>query len=165
MTRCVVHNAKGHGVIAYEANVGLYYCQLTNTWGDCLAIHGGVADIDHCTLAQFYPFAADNGAALRFTDGNGMRLTCTNSIVTGYDSDVVMGERTDTTNVFRYRFADCLLRTAPVENDTLSFRRIQWESPKDSIQGKQHFIKIDEKNLDYDFHLDSLSTAQGKGCY
>ena len=94
-----------------------------------------------------------------------MTLTCTNSLVTGYEADVVMGEQPDTTTVFVYNFSDCLLRTPMVEDDTLSFKRIQWETPKDSIQGKQHFVKIDEGNLDYDFHLDSLSTAQGKGCY
>jgi hypothetical protein len=49
--------------------------------------------------------------------------------------------------------------------DTLRFREIIWETPKDSIQGKQHFVLVDEKNLRYDFHLDSLSTAQGLGCY
>ena len=165
MTRCIVHNAKGHGVIAYSSNIGLYYCQLTNTWGDCLALYGGCVDIDHCTLAQFYPFKADRGAALRFIGTDDMRLTCRNSIVTGYEDDVVMAGRVDTTHVYRYRFSDCLLRTPAVTNDSVSFRNIQWETPTDSVQGKQHFVKIDEKNLVYDFHLDSLSTAKGKGCY
>lgn len=166
LTRCVVHNAKGHGLVSYHSHIALHYCQLTNTLGDCLSVCGGIADIDHCTLAQFYPFAANRGAALRFADaGGGIRLTCSNSIMTGYDDDVVMAERSDTTHLFQYLFADCLMRTPAVEGDTVSFKRILWETPKDSIQGKQHFVKIDEQNLDYDFHLDSLSTAKGKGCY
>jgi hypothetical protein len=57
------------------------------------------------------------------------------------------------------------LRTPKIENDTIGFRNIIWETSKDSIQGKHHFVNIDEENLYYDFHLDSLSTAQGKGCY
>ena len=165
MQHCVVHNSKGDGVCAVHSNIHLSYCQLTNTLGDCLALYGGVAVIDHCTLAQFYPFDAKRGAALRFVGISDMTLTCTNSLVTGYDEDVVMGERPDTTSVFDYQFSDCLLRTPAVEDDTVSFKHIIWETPKDSIQGKQHFVKIDEKNLDYDFHLDSLSTAQGLGCY
>ena len=76
-----------------------------------------------------------------------------------------MALRNDTTLLFRYRFDNCLMRTPAVENDTVSFKNIQWETPKDSIQGKQHFVNIDEDNLIYDFHLDSLSTAHGKGCY
>ena len=165
MIRCVVHNAKGDGIVANNSFIGLYYCQLTNTMGDCLAIYGGIADIDHCTLAQFYPFVADRGAALRFISNTDLWLFCSNTIVTGYDNDVVMGEQGDSTKVFYYSFSDCLLRTPAIEGDTISFKRILWETPKDSIQGKKHFVKIDEENLDYDFHLDSLSTAQGMGCY
>ena len=166
MTRCVVHNAKGSGVVAVNSNIGLYYCQLTNTYGDCLAVYGGKADIDHCTLGQFYPFAADRGFALAFSDDSDLRLECKHTIITGYDDDEVMLYRSgDSLRVLEYRFSDCLLRTPVVEDDTVSFQRIQWETPKDSIQGKQHFVKIDETNLDYDFHLDSLSTAIGKGCY
>jgi hypothetical protein len=165
MTRCVVHNAKGNGIIASNSYIGLNYCQLTNTLGDCLALYGGKATIDHCTLAQFYPFNAGRGAALRFVGSGDMLLECTNSIVTGYDADVVMAQRNDTTHTFQYRFSDCLLRTPEVKDDTISFKRVKWETPKDTIQGKQHFIVIDEKNLVYDFHLDSLSTAKGLGCY
>lgn len=97
-----------------------------------------------------------------------MRLTCNYSILTGYEADVIMGERTENEDgkvLFSYLFNDCLLRTPAVEDDTLSFHRIVWETPEDSVQGKQHFKLIDEENLDYDFHLDSLSTAQGLGCY
>ena len=148
---------------------------MTNTLGDCLAVYGGICELDHCTVAQFYPFSADRGAALRFTDHQCeetfypvMWLLCSNSIVTGYDADVVMGEsaeREDEDAEFGYLFENCLLRTPKVEGDTVNFKRILWETPEDSIQGKKHFKMIDEKNLDYDFHLDSLSTAQGMGCY
>ena len=167
MTRCIVHNAKGEGIISVNSYIGLYYCQLTNTYGDCLAVYGGKADIDHCTLAQFYPFAADRGFALVFSGEYDLKLECRNTIVTGYAADEVMLYRSenDSTKVLEYHFSDCLLRTPAVEDDTLNFQRIQWETPEDSIQGKQHFVKIDETNLDYDFHLDSLSTAVGKGCY
>ena len=177
MTRCIVHNAKGHGVVAYNSNIGLYYCQLTNTLGDCLSLYGGVCDIDHCTLAQFYPFTGARGAALRFSNQGEetayklLSLTCRNTIVTGYDKDVLFAERAEADTLtteellFRYRFSDCLLRTPAVEDDSISFSNIHWETPEDSIQGKEHFKVFDEGNLYYDFHLDSLSTAIGMGCY
>jgi hypothetical protein len=85
--------------------------------------------------------------------------------MTGYEDDVVMAERSDTTKLFSYLFSNCLMRTPEVADDTVSFKQILWETPKDSIQGKQQFVLIDEENLNYDFHLDSLSTAKGKGCY
>ena len=172
MTQCIVHNAKGHGLEAVNAFISLRDCQFTNTWGDCVSVIGGVADISYCTLAQFYPFNANRGAALRFsnyrdeTDIPLYRLCCEGSIVTGYDDDVLMGGIRDTIAAFNYRFIKTLLRTPKVEStDSVRFSDVLWETPKDSIQGIKHFKIIDEKNLYYDFHLDSLSTAQGLGCY
>jgi hypothetical protein len=172
MTRCVIHNAKGNGLESVNANISLHDCQFTNTWGDCVSIIGGIADISYCTLAQFYPFNADRGAALRFTNYRGetdiplLRLRCEGSILTGYDEDVLMGGIRDTIVAFEYHFVKTLLRTPKVETaDSIRFSEILWETSKDSIQGKKHFKTIDEDNLYYDFHLDSLSTAQGLGCY
>ena len=185
MEGSVVHNCAGHGLQAFNAWLGLLRCQFSNTQGDCVAIHGGAAIIDHCTLAQFYPFNAQRGAALRFTNFFGPYsyplevMTMTNSIVTGYDEDVVMGEALegDTLTAFSYHFENSLLRTDTVRTtdavtgrqvvDTLNFVDIRWEwkLPADSMQGKRHFRLVDEQNLIYDFHLDSLSTALGLGCY
>lgn len=173
MAQCVVHNCVGVGVEAINANVWLDHCQLTNMGGDCLAIVGGIAKVDYCTIAQFYPFSADRGAALRFANYRGKadlplyQLSCIGSILTGYAEDVVMGEsRQEGEADFAYSFADCLLRTPKVETaDSLYFANIIWETPKDSVQGRQHFVAIDEDLLLYNFHLDSLSTAKGLGCY
>ena len=167
MYRCVVHNCKGAGVVSYNANIRLNYCQLSNTQGDCLAVYGGKADVNKCTFAQFYPFVGGRGAALRFSNILPLYgMNCDSSIVTGYDEDVVMGVVVDTLKAYSYQFSNTLLRTPYVEGtDTVLFHQVIWESPKDSIQGKKHFILVDEDNLKYDFHLDSLSTAKGLGCY
>ena len=61
-------------------------------------------------------------------------------------------------------FDGSLYEAATIDGAT-RFQQIIWETPEDPIQGKDHFVKIDEENLDYDFHLDSLSTAKGLGCY
>ena len=167
LLRCVIHNGEGTGLSCRNANVRLQTCQISNMAGDCVAIEGGQAQINRCTLAQFYPFDANRGAALLFSNALPLQnLLCDSSIITGYDSDVVMGIQTDTALVFEYRFMHSLLRTPKVETaDTLRFSDIIWESPKDSIQGTRHFRLIDEENFIYDFHLDSLSTAKGLGCY
>ena len=163
LTATIIHNSGGVGLWATDAEVALSYCQLTNTMGDCLRLEGCQAVVDHCTLAQFYPFTANRGAALRFTTTKQpLLLVCTNTLATGYDDDVVMGEQPDSTIVFDYRFEDCLLRTPEVK-DTVRFKRILWETAKDSIQGTKHFRTIDEENLYYDFRLDSISPAFQKG--
>ena len=174
MGNCIIHNSEGYGLCAVNSNIYVANCQFTNTLGDCVYIAGGRAEIVYSTLAQFYPFSAERGAALRFTnfyeeaDLPLMGLYCEGLIVTGYDEDVVMGAVRDTTatTAFEYQFVNSLLRTPRVDTtDSIRFTNIIWETPKDSIQGKKHFVKIDEENLIYDFHLDSLSTAHGLGCY
>ena len=174
LDRCIVHNSSGAGVLTHNANIGLYNCLVSNTMGDCVAVYGGRAELVYCTLAQFYPLSADRGAALRFTnsrDGENCplhALLCVNSLVTGYADDVVMGESVDSLVAFDYYFEHCLLRTPKVD-DTVSFSHIVWEekvkqqgTPDSIFAAKQHFVNIDEKNLYYDFHLDSLSAARGQ---
>ena len=155
----VVHNSSGVGLSARHSTVVIDYCQFSNTFGDCLGLFGCEATIQHSTLAQFYPFSANRGYALHFVNTElPMTLVCTNTLVTGYADDVVQGEVSDTAVVFDYRFADCLLRTPEVE-DSVRFERIIWETPEDSVQGKQHFRTVDEENLYYDFTIDSISPA------
>lgn len=171
MEQCIIHNCEGAGLSAVNSFVSLDHCQLTNTGGDCFAIYGGIAEINQCTFGQFYPFSADRGAAFRFTNFYGendfpLYVNCAGSIMTGYADDVVMAEmRNEEPGSFDYEFNRCLLRTPEVEDEPEHFIDIIWETPKDSIEGKKHFVKIDEDNLIYDFHLDSLSTAKGLGCY
>ena len=170
MKNCIVHNCKGYGVKALSAYIGMENCQITNTLNDCVAAYGGAVLMQNCTLAQFYPFSANRGMALRFTNLVGKypypleTLRCVNSIVTGYADDVVMGEHKDSTVTYNYYFENTLLRTPEVKDST-RFVNVMWELPSDSTKGTRHFVTIDEKNLIYDFHLDSLSVAKGKGCY
>lgn len=167
LQRCIIHNGEGAGIACHNTNIRMQACQITNMGGDCVAIEGGQVIIHRCTIAQFYPFDADRGAALVFTNSLPLQsLLCDSTIITGYADDVIMGVQTDTMQVFEYQFLHSLLRTPKVETaDSVRFSDVIWESPKDSIQGTRHFRLIDEDNLIYDFHLDSLSTAQGLGCY
>jgi hypothetical protein len=166
MLRCVVHNCKGVGVELNKAYALLENCQLTNTLGDCLSISGGNAEIQYCTIAQFYPFSANRGVALYLTNQYSSleRFICEGSIITGYEEDVVMGVQKGDDTAFNYSFNNCLLRTPKVD-DAEHYNDIIWESINDSIQGTKHFVTIDEENLYYDFHLVPESPAVGLGCY
>ena len=162
LTRCTIHNSRGYGLYAADSRVVLKDCILSNAMGDCLALNGCEAEVSGCTLAQFYPFAGPRGVALRFAKTKRpTMLDFTNVLVTGYDEDVLMGKmRSDSID---YRFTNCILRTEEVTTDTVAFRDIIWETPNDSVQGKQHFKLIDEENLIYDFRLDSISPALQRG--
>ena len=97
MEECIVHNCAGNGVEAANSYIRLENCQLTNTLGHCLSVSGGIGEISYCTLAQFYPFSADRGAALHFSNRLTplLRFLLEGSIVTGYEDDVMAGERND----------------------------------------------------------------------
>ena len=167
MQECIVHNCQGVGVQSTNSYIRLEDCQLTNTLGNSLNILGGKAEVSYCTLGQFFPFSADRGFALYFSNTPTplIDFICEGTIVTGYDKDVVKGHISNEGLSFEYHFKNCLLRTFAEEEDSTRFQQIIWETPEDPIQGKNHFVKIDEDNLEYDFHLDSLSTAKGLGCY
>ena len=166
MLRCIVHNCKGAGVELNQTYALLENCQLTNTLGDCLKVSGGHAEIQYCTITQFYPFSANRGAALYLTNQYAPleRFVCEGCIVTGYEEDVVMGSQKGEGVAFNYSFNNCLLRTPKVD-DAEHYNDIIWESMNDSIQGTKHFVTIDEENLYYDFHLVPESPAVGLGCY
>ena len=147
MLRCIVHNCKGAGVELNQTYALLENCQLTNSLGDCLKVSGGHAEIQYCTIAQFYPFSANRGAALYLTNQYAPleRFICEGSIITGYEDDVVMGSQKGDM-AFNYSFNNCLLRTPKVD-DAEHYNDIIWESMNDSIQGTKHFVTIDEENL------------------
>ena len=159
MVNCIIHNCNGYGIESHNADIYLDYCQISNCCSDCLLADGGIAIVRYSTLAQFYPFSAQRGAALRFNTGQrGILFDCLRTLVTGYEADVVFGEQNDTTLAYDFRFEDCLLRTDSV-TDAERFKNIIWETPKDSVEGKKHFKVIDEDNLYYDFTIDSISPA------
>ena len=160
----IVHNCQGDGIRAENCHVDMYNCQFTNTLGDCVNILGGNIVLQHCTLAQFYPFDSQTGVALRFVNAQDhpLILQCVNSLVTGAAEDVVIGEQNDSTTTFQYLFASSVLRT-PVVDDTLRFKNIIWEAVEDTTQGgAKHFKQISMSTQHFDFHLDSLSSAVGK---
>ncbi len=164
----VIHNCQGYGLKAYHSVIDVVNSQITNTLNDCVAFYGGVTRVLQCTIAQFYPFDANRGAALRFANYQDDKIyplysfSCVNSIVTGYADDVIMGE-CDTTAVYKYYFDHCLLRTPQIE-DTVNVRDVIWENVEDTtaVTAAKNFVRIDIDSLIYDFRLDSISPAIGK---
>ena len=163
-----IHNCKGYGVKTCNSKVEILNCQISNILSDCVAVLGGDVSLLHCTVAQFYPFDAQRGVALRFTNNDPLgswnlrNLSVRNSILTGYSDDEVRWSQPDSTLSFCYSFAYSLLRT-PQEDDSIAFSNIIWEDVKDTIvAGTKNFRRIDTDLLRYDFHLDTLSLARGK---
>ena len=162
-----VHNCQGKGLSAINCKLTAENCQFTNTLYECVDIQGGDVTMNHCTLAQFYPFDSNRRPSLSYCSTSKtplLRMDCINSIVTGYPEDVVAGSVENDTIPFNYRFISSILRTPAVE-DSLRIIDVIFEDVKDtaSIQGDKHFKLVDINTQHYDFHLDSLSTAINKG--
>lgn len=170
MVCSTIHSCQGYGLHAINSRIKLENCQITNTQNDCLCLDGGWADVNACTIAQFYPFQAINfiGNALHFTADryNLLMLSCQNSLITGWGSIQLRGEQGDSATICNYAFANCIIRdTTKIENvDTVKlFRNVVFENDSDMTTAyKKHFI-VTESSYSYDFRLDSLSTAIDKG--
>lgn len=164
----MIHNCQGYGLLSKSSVVDVYNTQITNTLNDCVAIYGGALMMRHCTLAQFYPFDSNRGAALRFANYLDDALyplyqfEVYNSIVTGYADDVVMTDFREDVEA-SYLFDHCLLRTPEIEASDL-IKDVIWENPKDTIVGGvKNFYVVDTDNLIYDFRLSEVSLARDAG--
>ena len=163
-----IHNMQGYGLLARNSLVSINTCEITNTLLDCLSVCGGNVSLSNSTLAQFYPFDSNRGAALRLTNLlEGFSDSCPleqfmarNCIITGYADDVFMGEPSDSL-AFNYLFDHCLLRTPKVEtDDSIFYAHVIYEDPKDTLtSAHKNFANIDTDNLIYDFRLSKVSQA------
>lgn len=168
LTNSTIHNCQGTGLQLTYSVARLYNCQISNTLANCLDIDGGIVDMNNCTLAQFYPFDSNRGAALNFSSENYplWSFVCANTLITGYSDDEFFCRRVEGQEEYmNFDFTNCIIRTPKIEtDDSLYFHNVIFEEASDTVgTGKKHFAKIDEDNLRYDFRLDSISAAIDHG--
>ena len=164
----VIHNCQGTALATHNCVVSIVNTQLSNALGNCLMIDGGIAYMNNCTLAQFYPYDSARDVAFAFTAETYplLSLVCRNTLVTGYADDEVMGTQgDDATHDFYYYFDHCIIRTPKIETaDSVYLVSVTYEEVDDTVAGgSKHFAKIDTDNLRYDFHLSSVSKAVDGG--
>ena len=159
-----IHNCQGYGLKSVNSNIALLNTQITNTLNNCIYIDGGKATINACTIAQFYPFDSNRGAAFCFLANHALKyMSVFNTIITGYGDDQLYGLKSDGKD-FNYQFSNSIIRTPVVKtSDSVYFSNVIYESTvnADSV-GKNHFVKIDADNQYYDFHLSAKSAAIDK---
>ena len=170
-----IHNCDGYGILSNNANVYVANTQITNAYMGCVAIYGGEVSLIHNTIAQFYGITKKRGLeALTFANYSDthtypLNLEVKNCVITGFAGNQVKKEKRDSV-AFNYHFYNSLLRTSEVE-DTASvnhYENIIWEKVEDpkimkdtASAGEKNFVLVDTHLLQFDFHLDSLSKANG----
>lgn len=171
MDGCILHNIGGNGLVLLSSNAAVSNCQFSNTRGNCVSVYGGASDFMFCTMAQYYPWEADRGAALFIGDylldiqapiESALFTSC---LMTGYADDVLMGDIKNEKSG-PYQFRNCVLRTPEVPNDS-HYVNVVWELPKNDPkeddklpkQGYRQFALMDLDNFLYDFRPFASSHA------
>lgn len=164
-----LHNFTGNALETQAAHVHVGNSLIANAEGNCVKVVGGNVSFVHCTIANFYVWKQrDVALALHNSlDGEPVPLygaSFRNCIITGTKEDEVMGYLTiygDTIpNAINYRFENSLVNT--VDTQDTCFVNVVYDNFEEKPFAKEHFVKIDNEEFDYDFHLTEESTARGK---
>ncbi len=184
----VIHNVSKNGLRAYYCLGQVLNSQISNAGENCVSLIGGYYQFVHTTIAQFYPWNADHGTALYFT--NVLNDTIypieqakfNNCLITGGTTDEIVGNRLETGDAaFNVSFENCLVNIK-IEDDapddikkmfTTSVNETgntkDWAKNSDGsysddiIWGKKNFKLIDNEVFAYDFRLNEKSRARGIG--
>lgn len=168
----VVHTIQHHALETRMAKVEVGNSQITNAGSDCVHIRGGEAHFVHCTIARFYVFSGGSGVALSYANYDGKtRLPLSsaafeNCIITGYQSDEVMGAQNPDhkRDAFNYSFRNCLLNTPePTEADNHIVDCLWDDGKTDQVpsRDKNFSPEFDLSKLLFSFQLNRKSKAVG----
>lgn len=176
ITNTVIHNMGGYGLRLEDCNATVANSQITNCKYDCVNIVGGNTQFYHCTIGQFYPWSANRGCGLAIydfissgedgEDGDPVmhpieQSQFYNCFVTGYSKDEVYAFYKGDKEELNVNFHNCVLLTDLKDE---KFFDSCVTDHKDSLKYQQtNFRTFDTHAFIYDFRLDSLSTARGKG--
>ena len=159
---CILHNIGGDGLQLNNCVSKVTNTQISNTLGHTVYIYGGTHTFVYCTVAQFYPFTANRGDALHLATSEegseyGMlrKAHFINCVITGYGSDVIMGENIPEDGSCNYLFHHCFLNTPAVEDQEhfvgCIFDQDKKKDEEDKLVRQDNFLVFDTKNFIYDF--------------
>lgn len=152
-----IHNNSGTGVSGVNNKISLQNTQISNSATGCLSFIGGDIDMNHCTVAQYYPFDSSRGPALYFANAVAdvsypLIMDVHNSVIKGYADDVVVWSKGDMDNHLDVEFKNSVVRTEPGEDYEYMFSDCVIEDPEDTLlAGRNYFLLFDTDNFIYDF--------------
>lgn len=165
----VIHNVQGDGLNFTNCQSFIGNSQITNSQGNTVTLYGGSSTFVHCTIANFYPFVGKTGKTLYLYNSKNAKpfpmekADFLNCIVTGSsDDEIFCYFLADETVASNYFFRNCLLTVDSVI-DEKHFQQIIWDCPTNKTWGSSNFKKFNTAKLTFDFRLDSMSNAIGKG--
>ena len=158
-----IHNVGGDGLYVYASKAKVANTQITNALFNCVSLSQANAEFTHCTIVQFYPWAADGGPAVLIVQNEGSTFASDvnfyNCFVTGYSDDELFAEFPEDTELNAH-FYSCVLNTDVT--DEKYFTNCVAESKDNDRYQDTNFRSINTDDYSYDFRLDSLSVARDK---
>jgi len=151
----------------------VWNCELTNCEQQNVVLVGGSYDFLHTTIFQTY-----GSDALMFTNLGEeedqtwplLKADFRNCIVSGMNTDVIMGSSSDNKEVaFEYRFLNSLINikmSGREDEETLArFAECVNEQDHEKMEtyGKDNFLCVDTYNRLYNYQLSEMSNARGIG--
>jgi len=177
MQNSQIHNVDEDALWLTLSTASFTNSLFTNAGGHCVNILGGQATFLHCTMANFFPWNSERGAAVYISNYRAdeqaiyplFGVNFINSIITGSKDDELQKlvvEKTDSVDYSeyaQYTFTHSLINSKAEarDPDSLHFAHIVWEHKDSTAYARTNFRTIDHENFVYDFHLDSLSVARG----
>lgn len=166
----IVHNVSGDALSLTMSKVFVGNSQITNAGGHCVAILGGDNEFVQTTIANFYPFSANRGVALKYSNVHGattyplLSATFRNTLITGYSTDEIQAEFSEDKSVtFNYLYQNCLLNTKEVEDGSHIVNSL-WENDKAVVTREKNFApSFDLEKLLFNFTLSESSQAVDEG--
>ena len=159
---CILHNIGGDGLQLNNCVSSVTNTQISNTLGHTVNISGGSHLFVYCTIAQFYPFTATRGDGLHLVsseEGSNYGLLrkayFINCVITGYGTDVIMGENIPQDGSCDYLFHHCFLNTPEVDDEehfvACIFDQDKKKNEEDKLVRQDNFTLFDTHNFIYDF--------------
>lgn len=165
-----VHNFSQYGIVLQNTNATLQNTEISNCAQYCLHLSGGNYELIHNTIASYYrntdmsiqPVRREDVAAVYINDlsKENSQTICKmyNNIITGIrKNNLVLA--TPLPQRYPGEFAGNYLRSDSIFSNC--FKDNLYAGEKDTVFVRP-FYSIDDYNY-YDFHLDSVSPARGKG--
>lgn len=175
----VVHNTTNNALDIRMANVYVGNTQITNAGGDCVRVRGGYTTFVHCTVGRFYVFTGGEGVALDFANYDGdvrlpiSQLLFANCIVTGYQTDEIMGNQNEehTDDAYNYVFTHCLINTVKDKEENPRLINCIYDTDDGTVDAEGEAVvreknftpAFDTKSLTFSFALSPYSKAIGSG--
>lgn len=164
ISNCKIHNFLLYGLLAQNGNLTVTNTEISNTSSYSLYLNGGKHKFIQSTIANYFnsgiqPLARDKKPAVLIMNLNKsapMETVFQNCVISG-SAENEFGLASKFLDLYNGTFDHCYIKNQ--KNNLAQFKNIRWSEPKDTVF--KNITYNQQKGLNYNFSLDSVSPARG----